>query len=1020
MADQESFYRDLVERAGSIIVRMDTQGRIVFVNEFAARFFGFDRDELVGQPVIGTIVPETDTAGRDLRAMVEDCCRRPAAYATHENENVTKDERRVWVAWTNGAVCDGDGNPVAIVSVGHDVTDRHRAEEALQLSETRYRALFDGMNLGVAVCEAVDGGADFLTTDFNPAAQRIEQMAWEEAVGHRVTEAFPGLRSLGMLEVLRSVWETGQPRHHPVGQVENQRVTGWRENYVYQLPSGELVAIFEDATERKQAEEALRASEERHRQLFENANDMIVLHGLTPEGRPGQFMEVNDVPCRVLGYEREALLQLSTPGIVAPETPTDARAVMAQLAETGHAVFEQLLVTSDGRRIPVETSSHQYDLAGQPVVLSILRDTSERKQAEEALRRSEERYRRIVETSLEGIVAVDAGAVVTFLNPQMAAMLGYEAEEMLGRRLDEFFVPSERPDHEARMAARRLGRSERCERRFARKDGGEVWVVVSATPLTDEEGQDTGSFGMCVDVTQRKRAEEAQRLLTAAVEQTGDAVLIMDAGLRLTYVNPAFEAATGYSAAEALGRPLQLLRGGDPDGPVFREVRARVEAAEPWSGVLPVRRSDGAVIEAQALLSPLRDDGQRVNGYVLVARDITEQLALEAELRQAQKLEAIGALAGGVAHDFSNLLAAILGHAELLRAADGAPAGVLAAADVVERSALRAAQLTRQLLACARVGTLLNVPVDLHESISETVEILRRTLGAHIEFEVALDAGSAVVMGDPTEMAQVILNLAVNARDAMPGGGRLTIRTASVELEEESCRDRPAATPGRYVRLTVADTGCGVPQADRARVFEPYYTTKPAGEGTGIGLATVRRVVRDQGGFVEIAGEVGEGAVFDVYLPAVAASAVPIVEGPGAALTRGEGRILVVDDDQAVRDVLTRMLEHLGYEVVAFGDPERAVELYRREAREIDLVVLDLVMPKMAGSLCFRVMRGINPGVRAIICSGHGLEGVGQQLLDEGVLALLPKPYQLQRLATVVAGALGGGSTVVPRARPLP
>ena len=883
MTDQESFYRDLVEHAGSIIVCLDTDGRLTFANESAARFFGYERDELLGRPVVGTILPETDSAGRDLRAMMDDLCRHPAAYPSSEHESITRDGRRVWVAWTNAPVYGSDGRLTGVLSTGNDVTDR------------RY------------------------------------------------------------------------------------------------------------------AEEALRASQEHYRHLFNSADDMIVLCGITPEGLPGRLLEANDATWRTLGYDREALLQFTPPDLLAPESSRDTRGVMAQLARTGDAVFERLVLAKDGRRIPAEVSCHQYELAGEPVLLLIARDITARKEAGRALQAERDRAQQYLDIALALIVLLDAEGRIRLINAPGAEMLGWTPAELTGRNWFEVCVPPDMRDAEWSHFRRTIAGGRRLDEHFegpvVTRSGERRSIAWHAALLRDEAGSIAGGIGFGLDITEQRKAQQEQRRLLAAVEQTGEAVLLADPHLRLTYVNPAFEAATGYSAAQVVGQPVQMLCGDDPGVRPFPEVRAHTEAEEPWSGVFPVRCRDGTRMEVQATLSPLRDSNQQVNGWVVVARDITEQLALEEELRQAQKLEAIGALAGGVAHDFNNLLAGIIGQAGLLLMRPDLEKDQRNALELIERSANQAADLTRQLLGFARKGPMQRVPVDLERVVSETAELLRRTLPKNVEVSVELGAGNGVVVGDPTQLMQVVLNLAVNARDAMPHGGRLRLSTASVDLRAEECAGHPEATPGPHVELVVADTGEGIPPDVLPRVFEPFFTTKPEGQGTGVGLAAVYGIVARHRGLIEVQSEVGEGTRFRVCFPASGdgrrASSVPARQADGM----GRLRVLVVDDDDAVRQAAVQMLGYLGHEAVAFADAERAVDEYRATHDSIDVVLLDLVMPSMSGELALRALRQIDTDVRVIVCSGFAAEGLAERVLGQGAAGLLKKPFRTEELAAALAAA---------------
>jgi signal transduction histidine kinase/CheY-like chemotaxis protein len=422
-----------------------------------------------------------------------------------------------------------------------------------------------------------------------------------------------------------------------------------------------------------------------------------------------------------------------------------------------------------------------------------------------------------------------------------------------------------------------------------------------------------------------------------------------------------------------------------------------------------------------------------------IVQDITERVRLENELRQAQKLEAVGQLAGGIAHDFNNLLTGILCNAQFLKAGPGIPKDVHETADGIEKAARRAAELTSQLLGFARRGKHQDVPVDLGATIRTVIQLLGGAVDPRITLETVLPPEPLWIRGDPTQMEQVVLNLAMNARDAMSGGGRLTFAVDPVELAAADCVGRPRAKPGRYVVLRVSDTGCGIPDEIRDRIFDPFFTTKPVGKGTGMGLAMVYGIARNHGGWVEVDSAVGQGSKFRVYLPALAG---PVPQSPaeadGGAAKKGRrtrsataGRaaskrrpggatapcILVVDDDEMVRKTLTRMLAGQGYSVVTAADGREAVATYGMFGSSLDVVIIDMAMPDMDGRECFQALRRLDPHVRAILCTGGPAHEEAREMVGKGIVDFVQKPYQLEQLEGAIAKALArrrGGASKAP------
>jgi PAS domain S-box-containing protein len=516
------------------------------------------------------------------------------------------------------------------------------------------------------------------------------------------------------------------------------------------------------------------------------------------------------------------------------------------------------------------------------------------------------------------------------------------------------------------------------------------------------------SAGLGANVLFRRRAEEALRRseenLRTTLDSIGDAVIATDASGAVTRMNPAAESMTGWGNGDALGRPigevfrLECADGLEPESAVDRVLREGRAVALPRSSTLVAR--DGARRDVADSAAPIRAAGGGLAGVVLVFRDVTSERALQDQLRQAQRMEVVGQLAGGVAHDFNNILTAILGAAQIL--SERLPVGS-DDRDVAEElvgAALRATELTRQLLAFSRKGPMQMRPLQMHRVIEEAIRLLSRSLDKRIEIRRELAADPDTILGDPALLQSAILNLAVNGRDAMPDGGVLTFSTAVV-----SASPGERAPGGELLAITVRDTGSGMDEAVRLRLFEPYFTTKPAGKGTGLGLASVYGCVRSHKGQVQVESAPGRGSSFRILLPLLRGVAA---DGPmpGEEVLRGHGRVLVVDDEEIVRNALARMLDSLGYAVECFGDGEAALARYRMRHDDVDLVILDLVMPRLGGPEVFHLIRRIDPAARVVLASGYTQQEVTSELISAGALGFVHKPVRLEELSRQVHAAL--------------
>ena len=529
--------------------------------------------------------------------------------------------------------------------------------------------------------------------------------------------------------------------------------------------------------------------------------------------------------------------------------------------------------------------------------------------------------------------------------------------------------------------------------------------------LLDELAEDI-SFALDVlDARERARkGEQELRRLSRTVEQTPASIVITDLEGRIEYVNPGFTRVTGYTAEDVRDQNPRILKSDRTSPEVIRQLWETITAGGDWYGELCNRRKDGTYYWEQASISPIRDDKGAITHYVSVGEDVTarksaaeELAATQQQLLQAQKMEAVGRLAGGVAHDFNNLLTAILGYAELLASKVPPDSGLREELGEIREAGERAAGLTRQLLAFSRKQVLQPEVLRLNDLVENVEKMLRRVIGEDVELVTRLDASGGSVRADPGQLEQVIVNLAVNARDAMPKGGRLTIETADVVLDSAYAGQHAVVPPGRYTMLAVSDTGVGMDAATQERLFEPFFTTKEKGKGTGLGLSTVYGIVKQSGGYIWVYSEPGMGTTFKVYLPRVDEAALVLPARSTESIPAlGTETILLVEDEPAIRALSRRVLEASGYRVLEAGNGTDALERARTEEGPIHLLLTDLVMPNMGGSDLASRLQELRPDIRVLFMSGYTDDGVVRGgLLGQGQ-AFLQKPFTPQGLARKV------------------
>jgi PAS domain S-box-containing protein len=632
-------------------------------------------------------------------------------------------------------------------------------------------------------------------------------------------------------------------------------------------------------------------------------------------------------------------------------------------------------------------------------------DVTSRWRIEESLRESEARYRVLIEGSPDAMFLLEDG-LFRFVNRPFVHLFGVSSVEAVHRiGLLALCVEEDRPRLAEYLADRlaQRGREEAVVFRGRRSDGSVLTCELRANRVL-LEGKPI-LMGILRDITHERRMEQALRFQAELLECVHDAIIATDWEGRVLYCNRACEVLYGWRAEGVVGRRLQdLLR---PEGRPFDldRIRAVLQRVGRWRGELQHRREDGQLLWLSATLSVNRNEAGELVGIVGVYRDVTEQKRLEEQLIQAQKMESLGTLAGGIAHDFNNILGSIIGYLGLVKE-DLPPEGTLRQyLEVVERSALRASELTRQLLGFARRGKFTVQRVQLKTLCEEVLSLFRSTLHDRIEVRTRFPEDLPEVEGDPAQLQQVVLNLCMNAKDAMPQGGILTL-----ELGETLAGDPTSQGPPdlrRYVVLTVRDTGVGMDEYVKSRVFEPFFTTKEPGKGTGLGMAMVYGIVRNHGGFVDLHSEVGKGTTVQVYLPVPMESQPQPEEEVATGVAEGSGElILVVDDEEPLCNLLREVLTRRGYRVLVARSGEEAIDLYQQWREEVDLVILDIVMPGMSGSEVFEALLRLNPRTRVLLSSGYTQEGAAGELLRKGARGFLQKPYLITELTAKVREVL--------------
>ena len=639
---------------------------------------------------------------------------------------------------------------------------------------------------------------------------------------------------------------------------------------------------------------------------------------------------------------------------------------------------------------------------------NIEREIAERIQVEEALRESEEDYKLLIK-NLPGVVYRGyRDWSVRFLDSTIKELTGYDFKEFNSRKMkwsDVIVEEDLKTVSESFRKALKTGKSYVREYRIKTKDGSTRWIQDRGQIVHNNGGELDSVSGVFFDITERKQVEKERGLLATAIEQAAESVIISARPGTIQYVNPAFEQLSGFTRKEIVGKNFRILKSDRHDESFYKEMWDVISSGEIWSGHITNRMKDGTLREFETKISPVRDNSGKVVNFVSVSRDVTQVVALQAQLQQTQKMQAIGTLAGGIAHDFNNILAAVIGYTEIA-IADVEKGGVLHDnLKEVLKAGERAKDLVNQILTFSRQSEQDLKPIKVALIVKEVLKLIRASLPATIAIDQDLKSNAAV-LGDYTKIHQVLMNLCTNAAHAMrKKGGVLNVSLADVELDADYAAKHFDIKPGPYLKLSVRDTGQGISSDLLGQIFDPFFTTKQQGEGTGMGLSVAHGIVKSHGGTISVYSEPGEGSIFNVYLPAIESSSEQKAREEKPVPT-GTERILFVDDEQALVKMGKQLLEFLGYKVTTSTSSIEALELFKVQPDKFDLVITDLTMPNMTGDELAQKLMAIRPDIPVILCTGFSTKMTAEKTKKMGIRAFVLKPVIKQDIAETIRKVL--------------
>jgi PAS domain S-box-containing protein len=1011
----EERYHNLLESANDGIVVADQDEKIIFFNKKAEKMMGYKASEITGKSIF-SIVPqryqEVEKKNRDSRLKGKS---QRTMGETFEANVLRKDGSEIPIEISFGIFKTADVfNFMCII---RDITERKKAEQREKESIDFLQKIIETSPDGIRVTDKRG----------NPL---LINKSLEKITGYSVKELYKmGLKDFVPAEdeslrkakrIVEDIFERGSASYEISWRKKDGSVVEiGGSSALMKDEQGNVIGgvdIVRDISSRKKAESEINEAMDFLENLIEASVDgIIIMDGI------GNILSVNSAVERITGRKKESFIDMHISQFVSLEEGMreEVRTTVAEeYFEKGHASYEFNWQRDDGTLIVAEQISTMVkDEKGNAIAaISIIRDITERRKAERQLKESRDFLENVIEYSMDGIMINDAIGTILSVNKAVEDISGYKREELINQHTSLFIPPDKKIRERVRdeiMPKLFSEGSFAYESVWQKKDGTRLDMELSSAMIKNEEGDYVGGVSIVRDVTEKKTAEselnETRNFLESVIESSMDSILVCDPQGTILSVNTAVETLSGYRREELTGQHVSFL--------VPKDKRVREELLEKQAHLFEEgfvvmealwQKKDGSYVEVEQSMSFIKDDEGNNIAAVSIVRDVTEKRSLEHQLLQSQKMETIGTLAGGIAHDFNNILGGILGYASFIKTLVGEESKIYKYVDTIESSAVRAADLTGQLLSFSRGGKYESKPLDVNKIINETLRILYSSIDKSVSIKVALNSLLSSVEGDANQIQQVFLNLFVNARDAMQGGGTLSIETKNVYLDETFCKVHLGAQPGQNVYISVSDTGIGMNQETLHRIFEPFFSTKGREEGTGLGLSVVYGIVKNHGGYINVYSELGKGTVFKIYLPA---SSKPVLVEGETRISNVEGTesILVIDDEEVIRDFIKEGLEDLGYTVLTAEDGEIGIDIYKEKKEEIKLVVLDLVLPKISGMITYQRLKEIDPQILVLLASGYSQKGQAQELLDQGVQGFMQKPFRLKELAREIRVLLSKG-----------
>ncbi len=985
-------WSDVLDLLDDVVTMQDGNFRLVRANKAAQKFFGRTEDSLLNSYCYDLF------------------CDRDKVCPTCPFQTDLQDEQASHVKIfhkQNGANLEVKSSRISnpnngqsyIVHIAKNITRAETNKNSLLETEECFAKAFNANPLPMLVSDLKSG----ILLDVNQRCLDSLGYQREEMIGHSVEEIGSWADNKQRESLLKELQEKGSIKDY-VLQIKTKsgelRDVLWSAEKIIFRGESVLLSLVYDYTEHRKTEKTLQESEEKFALAFDASPDALNINRL----EDGKFIEVNQGYLKWSGYTREEIVGKTSQEINLWHDHSDREELVRILQKTGHCEnLEAKFCRKDGTVTDGLMSARLLTINNTAHIISITRNMDALKKVEQEHYRQKVLFETIFNSLTDGVLVTDVDRVIQTANEGVLRTFGYLPQELVGKSAELLYAKREIFDSVGeKLFTVDADKNENLhiaqyKHRSGRLFSGETF----GTKLFNNKNEWIGNLGIMRDVSERERDQKERLGLKTAIEQANDVVVITDYLGNITYVNPAFEKVTGYLKSEVVGHNPRILKSGQHEEKFYKEFWKTITSGEIFFGRMVNKRKDGTCYTEEVTVSPIVDNLGAISSYIAIKRDITDQLLLESQLQQAQKMESVGRLTGGVAHDFNNILGVILGYAGMALRNTDPEDKLYNDLSIIYDAASRSAEIVRQLLMFSRQQTVVPQIIDLNGAVEGMLKMLRRLIGEDIELSWKPYPGVLPIKIDPSQVDQILANLCVNARDAIRGNGKLSITTEKVVFDRRTQKSPiPFTSGGEFAQLLVSDDGDGIDTAEVDKIFEPFFTTKEVGQGTGLGLSTVYGIVQQNEGDISVASRKGEGSCFTISLP-LSDSPLSLQKDGGLALVN-EGQnetVLLVEDDLTLLEMTRRMLEKTGYNVLPANGGGEALRLARKNDVKIDLLLTDVVMPEMNGKELSDQMMKIIPEIKILFMSGYTSNVLGHNgVLDEG-LCFVSKPFSRKNLS---------------------